>query len=1795
MNSTGLGLNSDDIGMISRVLAKHLATSSENQISAVIVPENMITELINLENLASALHGLTDPLGQLASFIQSVVNSAAAGINSFVASVRDSIISTVNSVGDAIVWAIADYTARVVVRLIDYMGPKFIELGYAVAGVIRELGRAIADATTSISIAIVTAINATATALSGAIATLGSSLAFAINQMATSLSAAITVLGTSLSAAIMSTSYALSQSILSVATSISAAMAALGASLSQAILSVSTAVAVGVSQLATAISGAVVSISTAISGAVVQLSTAFSVGFTQLTTAISTSITNMAGAISAAIASVGASLATAITNVTSSLAGAITTLSSALSNAMTQLSTSIINALGSGFATIAAAIALLSGDVRRAVSIFNEFLPVFTERMAENLRTISAEIINVGRTTVSAIVDFSRTISVAIRENFSMFIGALQDGMKRITDTILENSSKTIDVLNRNMSKAIDAISSTGERLANAIAAVHRAITDTIIASYEATSRAITTTFNEFMDALRNQFGRLSDKLREKFEQGINSILDSNKKVIDFIEDTSKRVTDTLIGNLEKFIGALVDASARLQDAVNKMSTSAKDIVDAILGLPERTRPLLKEYWHILLREELKGWDIVWDEVPRFFKKASPVSPFESLMALAIAAASEHPFGQLQILPGTLSRVRAAGGHTLSAAMAAAYVTQMPAQEHVAFVSLPSELFRPLLSAFGAVVVPAVQNLYESMSTVITTLADLVMNGFKALFDAIINSLLEVFKGMADTFVNISHGTYKFVAGEANPAVPLLKSFYEVEFMKLMTDTMNYLHKQAFDVLKQIGGTFGIDIARDIQKFVEAPSPEDELTRWTLATGSILLTPILGGIGVRVVSVVLHKIASFIYNLSWPVRINLKPMGIGVDFTFNIAQAVGGTLSHFAASIKDSIDVLTTGMIYGIAIWASQPLARMINFHLRNVLPIEMPSLPQAIEITRRHMPFMYEQDKEKFEWTLRLMKYYMSLQGYSDKVLSAIFKSDRELFVPVVDRFGVTRRIPISMMFELPSASDVARMVIRDILQDPEAIKKMFATRGMNEDIATLYYLLHFRYPPPERLWTFYTRGISGLLWAQITPAEARELEREAKIVKGFMPASPMELNFKSDELDSMLKTYMKWHDYARFAYAPKWPSDNLIVIDTLADIPTKIDQRWMVRFGLYQLMSEKGITLESDVSAFVTKLVEPTARSKIRLDLTNFCRTLQATGLHPYYVPVTAVAEVINAITDERTLMRTGVINLYKEGFFDTRSVVRMLTGVLTVSFDVAYFDQATGSWKTGVINVPLRYLEMEARLIALRAIMDRALDILKDIQKDVLTGYSEFIITDYDEFKKRFSEVIAKVNAVYASDFRAVAGQDPPPELMIRFIDEYYKPLVESYDIWREIWTIRRVRVMTQRWLGWLMYRVATGVVEPRELEDLVKFMAKETRMPEREKEYLMKVMEFMAQLSLREYIPTPMQLATLAEHINIPSLMIDKALKKRGVPEEWRELWKAYISVRPLSDDVRALVTAYLRLVRAARWSRMIPRELDDSVKNYARMIGFTDQEFAILNLRVQIEEMIAEMREYIPTPMQLATLVEYVPEAREFFDDVVRLRNIPDRWKNIWAKFIDARALADDLRKLVSRAEQLYVRFMVRREDFTRIIDGALSQLGYTQQEKELLVRITELERWRNAWTELIGSVERLVSLSEYSPRAAEYALGKVREMIDALPLPESERNNLKAMWEEYIKNRPVKAEARAYITQLSNAYAEGLLSRADLVNELNAMKQWGFSDNEIAFYLARAELMRARKLRIPIM
>jgi phage-related protein len=1915
MSAPDLNLSREEIEQMSRamatVLLQHLP-SSENLPEDptrvyVIIPESLITTTLNLDLLASSEHGLSDILGQISGFFQSIINGAVSTINGFIEGVKNAIRDFIRGAVNQILDALADFTARVISKLVDYMGPKFIQLGNAIADVIIKISNAIATSVVAISSAIATSINMVAGALSTAIAAVGTSLSIAINQVGTSLAGTITMVGTSLATTITSIGYSLSQTILSVSTSIAAGIASIGASLSQTIVSIGTSLAISIAQLGTSLAGTIVSIGTAISGTIVQIATSLAVAINQIGTSLATTIVEVAGSIANAINMVGTALGQAINQLSTSIADGIAKIGTALSTTITQVGTSIINVLGGLLATLAASVALLQGRVEVAIAIMQDYFPKFSEALTNNLKLMVTAIKDTGEMVHRAILEMSKTTADVLNRNMKAFADTLSDVMTKISNTILEISRRTNETLVTNMVRTIEAIAKTGERLATALANIHKSITDAIIASFENASRAIREAYEKFMDTLRDQFNKLSDALRDQYQKAIDAILKTGDKTIKFIEESSRGITDTILKNFEDFMNKLNQALKDLQNTLLQLAKDWEGFVNALLQLPDRLRPTMeyhaKTIWDILFEEKLAGWDIVWREWPRFFQKASPKSPFEALMALLIAYTKEHPYGKLEI--GDPPQLVAGGPAAVGAEMVKIFKGEKSTERPIASC-LPSEFFEPTLSAFSRAVKTTgsgtLQWLWDNAKTAWDGFMSWASQQLKNIAESVGNTFKDLLNNLQQTIFNVAKGLYDLVKpppGETHSPVSVLFA----DFLKGEYDTVkDKLGKEAFAILKEpvhaILDLFEL-ATEQYQKYFE---PEKTLATWGLTAFGLMLTPLWATIPVRAAAFVLYKLGQFIHEMTLPISISLKPFGIGVSVKFDLARAIGASLAHLSVTIRENLDHLFEALTYGFGIWISQPISKILNYMLRNITPVEIPTPEQMIEIVRRHMPYIYTNKPEEFDIMLRFAKLYTAIQGYPDKILDVMYKTDKELSITVKDRFNQDRVIPISLMYTLPSPSDVARMVVRDVILDPEAIKKIFASRGMNEDVAVMYYLLHFRYPPPERLWIFYTRGISGLLWAKLSDTELDTVKKEAQVVKGFIPVSPKKLNFDSGTLDNLFKTYMKWHDYARFAYGEGWPSDNLIMMDTLADIPTKIDQRWMVRFGLYQLMSERGITHVSEVSSFTQNLVEGASRGNIMLDLTNFCRTLQATGLHPYWVPITAVAEVINTIADERTLLRTGVMNLFKEGFVNSSAVGKMLTGILTASFKVAYFDPESGSWRTGYINVPLRFLDMEAKMIGIRASMDRALDILRDIQRDVLTGYQEFIIRDYDEFKKKFADVIDRVNALYASAYKAIVGENLPDELKLQLIEEYYKPYTESLEIYREIWTIRRIRTLTQRWIGWIVYRIGYGVVKPEELEELLQYMVETCRLPKLEYEYIKKVMEFMQKLSFREYIPTPAQLATLAEYVRIDDKIIEKAFEQRGVPDEWRPIWKQYIQVRPLADDVRALISAYFRLIRAVKAPEKVPAEIQNAVKSLAARIGYGPEEMAILDMRVRIEEMIAELREYVPTPMQMATLAEYVklpdsminavfeirnvpeawrsvwknyidvrpladdvrdlirtylraleytseakameglvmayasrigygsdemnmlqararleemiynareyiptpqslativevlPEARALFQDVVRVRRIPPTWQALWAKYIDIKPMIDDLKRYLSRAEQLYIRFMVKRDDFIKMIADILNKLGYTKDEQDLFFKITEFERWRNAWTELIGSVERLTSLSEYSPRAAKYALGKVYEMIDALPIPQADKQELKAMWEEYIRCRPVKAEARLYITQLSNAYAEGLISDADFDKELNAMKQWGFSDDEIMFYKARAALMKARKLKLPL-
>ncbi|RLI87293.1 MAG: hypothetical protein DRP01_02240 [Archaeoglobales archaeon] len=923
-----------------------------------------------------------------------------------------------------------------------------------------------------------------------------------------------------------------------------------------------------------------------------------------------------------------------------------------------------------------------------------------------------------------------------------------------------------------------------------------------------------------------------------------------------------------------------------------------------------------------------------------------------------------------------------------------------------------------------------------------------------------IEGLMEV---VGEVLRNAFTGAWSISETLGRPFEKFVKDLYQ----PVPENMAKQLEETTIPVFKEIFKEFGIETP----EYLKLDQVSLQLISGGAYTVSTMFMPFWGQLPIRLASWILRAIASWVSNQDWKMRISLKPLGIGVETEFSWSKALGASITRFSKSLMKWLDEIGRGMVYGYSIWLTQPIAKTLNFWFRNFIPIQLPSLDIMREYARRTLP--HETSPE----IIKLFRYYMGLYGYSDIVLDQFFKPAQEFYIQVTDRFGSTRKVPLSLIYELPSAKDVATMMVRDIFPSMEEFQKLYLARGMTPDIGALYYFLRFRYPPPEKLWQFVTRGISGLLWTTLTSDELDEIKKEIEAIGAHIPVSPAELNFQANKLLSAFRTYMKWHDYFRGAWIKDFPSDNLIYIDTLADIPTKIDQRWMTRWGLYQLLAEKGVQLSSPISEFREKILENSPASEIIMDLTLFSRTLQATGLHPDWTPLTAVAETINALTDERTLLRTGFINLFKEGFWDITALETLLAGIVKTSFQVSYFDTNDLQWKTGWINYPVMFLPAERKLLELRALMDRALDILRETVRDISRGYSEWIIEDYNEFKEKLTNIIDNINEFFAEDYKGITGVDLPENLKLKFVEAYYKPYIASLDIYKDIYTVRRVRYWTQRWLGWVMYRLATGVVSREDVQSLITYVGEKAKLTPYETEFIEGVLE---------------------------------------------------------------------------------------------RLIGIAQ-------------------REYVPTPSMLATISEYVPRARQLFDKVVEARNIPQEWKGIWADYVDLRPIVDEVKKMVSRVEDLYVYFMIKEEDFVKVLEE-VKNFGYTDKEIELMLTNARYERHYRAWRELIGDVDHMTMLAEYSPEARSFALGQLYKMIDALPIAEETKAVLKKMWEQFIRLKPIMDEVRRYITELLSDFAEGIITEEEFVAELEALKQWGLDDYEIMFYKAIGGMRRARYL-----
>jgi len=631
-------------------------------------------------------------------------------------------------------------------------------------------------------------------------------------------------------------------------------------------------------------------------------------------------------------------------------------------------------------------------------------------------------------------------------------------------------------------------------------------------------------------------------------------------------------------------------------------------------------------------------------------------------------------------------------------------------------------------------------------------------------------------------------------------------------------------------------------------------------------------------------------------------EVSLEPMGLGA----RIRVKLGSILKTIAKYLRNIIHHSLMHSFTMIAFWTAEPTRYYIYQRLRNRLPVQLPTINEIIEYARRRMP------TGKFrEWFSKL-KQVLALRGYADWVIEAVATEAEKLFVEITDRFGTKRKTPVSTLYDIPTASELANMMIKDIFASLDDFTKVMSMRGFYPDWAYLFYLLHYKYPSVEKLWEFYMRSRAGMLWYE---PEIKEVPEIAKGI-GFIPKSPKELNAEtpietlltqvlgwtptppkeSPTIKAAIEQYMKWQDYAPFAWINGFTADRQLQIDLMADIPQRIDARWMYKWGIIN---------DEVVRRIVT-----------------------ARGFHPMWVDPITVAECMNALAEERTYVRTGIITAFKEGFSTLDDVEKRLSRLTTVK----------------ILNkdIPVKFLDGEVKLLTLRAKYDRAIDILRDYQRDLIKSYEENVIT-WEEV----TEALAK----------ATDGLAKGLGIQLRLDNEYYKLYEPVASSLKSLYTVRRIRYWLRYMMRTILSRFERGYISKSEIQQMVNEIADFAKMTDEEREALLEVADMLLAVFNREmiargilrklsrgvitvseakqklkelgleddvidamieynaktYTLTLSQLVSYMEYVPVSKEMLQRKIEMLGIPPDEAKLIPAYAVAREVSSEVGRLVT------------------------------------------------------------------------------------------------------------------------------------------------------------------------------------------------------------------------------------------------------------------------------------------
>jgi phage-related protein len=1666
---------------------------------------------LDLEALSGNLYfSATDPIGQIAEWIASKMQELA---NWFA--------NTVSSLFDPVKRAVNDLAASV-----------------------ATLPSRIRDIVSSSADLIMSTIRNAASTIVTHVTQMASHIVSSVYEVVLSVSHYLSSLISGVSSAVASVGRNVADMISSAVSTISRAIDFVLSTLSSMITSVADRLAQGISKVASTVADwmgrivdAVRLLSDSIVEAIRRVADTVAKGFDSILGALRDSVSK---------------IATAIDLLRSALSKAVETIASEISSAVSN----IVKTVSSSISQIGEVLGSKIADLLSSIQALGGVLDMILEALSRGFMSLTEAL----STLLDSILTAAKTLADIISTGFDILLSALGDLVDTITSAINTLTSEVSRMLSNVVSeitswlgKVMETISSSFSDVKNLIAVKVAEVLVPLEAQLKILDLIIDmlpTGFRELMQAAKLLF--------ELIHTATNMIIDFIEAIIYAPFEPVHAKLDTIISEIGEKISPFI---APISETVRNILTKVGEIPSTISEKASEIISKLTDKIIVLadVLRELTGY------VHRF--GAMVLGGLASIEGF-VRAVADFLAGIPGILTNIFGRIPGFIDWIISG------VTSIGANV-VSFIR--DKIIAPLAEA--------IKVLREKISDILELGIDLGGMVFSKLAE-LVGALWNAFLSVLSKLIDLSFSTGRFFFS-AFTDVGMAAMRYVMElFSKVIEALPKTLEVGLSPVVDRVFSTIGISSPPDITRV--------DLFRALVYSWGMLFYVALSAL----MTVGLVKFPAFIakgyaigmaqYDLTW--EIDIHPWGLGLTIPFKPLKFLAGMISNFADELSKFADKIYEPFWFGMAFWLSRFFSVWYAYEMRNTIPIRLPTLRELEELWRRarvaeHLPpKMGRSVKDALEGYI----YYTKLRGYADFLLEASFADPKRMYFTLIDRFGIERTVPLSRAWRIPTPSVVARMWVRDVLRPTgataermiENLSKIYEATGLYRDIGLLYTLLAFRYPSPRALSEFYWRSMASLNWLRDS---MEEVEWSRMFDIPWRASDPYSLNVRRDRaeiLNRMMSQYLKWHDLFPSAWDKDFPTDKAIVMELTADLPTRIDLRWLTRWGIFEHLSRSGVDVMADLITLFSQVPrltghetrETKATPEISLDVRFLSRFLIGRRINPVVAPLVAVAQIHAVLTPSFTLLRTGFIEALRRGWITLDTAEYLMSGLFVIRFRTGYIDPGTAQFREFEYRKPVFWLPAERRLLQIRGILDRYNWLLRDMLMRVVRALT--LVALYpEEAREIFFSIQPPLAEHIRENIRALSGVDWRPEMDTRYIDIWMLYAQALSIIGARTWVRRHV----SRTMGWVFFRILTGVIKHEHLERILSVLreievdGKKMRLlSDIEIAYYSRLGRELIELVRREAIPSPSTLGTFAEYMVIQSRVVDRVLEEHNVPQEFRDLWRQYISVKPVKSDFKSLISVAIRAFRVG----VLKKQDLERILNEARQYGFTDIEISSLRRRIELEEAIEEAKGWKPTLSSLITISELVPEASEYFG----MLKIDPRFRDLARRYAMVKPLADEARQLVNTYFRVR-RYMEIPREIEEKVKEVAKMTGVTDTEwmlREMSLELQILLDESRVWT---PNPSTLATLAEYL------------ELDETLIKKAFERRRVvepwRSIWLQYIKVRPVKSDYRTLINVARRARALEIISELRWSEIIKNAQEFGFTSREIEIIREIADLEMA--------